>query len=181
MDNFNIEKEVWKDIPDFEGFYQVSDKGRVRSLDREVWSEKRGVFYSQKGRVLKLSNVHGYSKITLWKNGKPLTMRVHRLVAEALIPNPKELDCVNHKDENKSNNRIENLEWCTQRYNVNYGENSNIRPVVATHVLTGKKTTYPSIVEASRLGDFDHTCISNVCNGRRKTHKNHYWNYLEEV
>ena len=181
MDNFNIEEEVWKDISGFEGYYQVSNKGRVRSLDRKVWSEKRGAFYSHKGKVLKLTESRGYLHITLRKNYKPITMQVHRLVAEAFIPNPKNLEYINHKDENKNNNRLENLEWCTPKYNVYYGENSRIRPVMATNISTGKQTTYPSIMEAARSGGFNQSTISNVCKGGRKKHGNHYWKYLEEV
>ena len=181
MDNFNIEEEVWKDIPDFEGFYQVSDKGRVRSLDREVWSEKRGAFYSRKGKVLKPMESEGYLNVTVWKNCKPIIKGTHRLVAETFIPNPEKLEYVNHKDENKKNNMLENLEWCTPKYNVYYGENSVVRPIVATNVITGKKTTYPSMREAERIGGFKHSNISAVCKGERKTHKNHYWQYLEEV
>ena len=181
MDKFNIEKEVWKDISGFEGYYQVSDKGRVRSLDRKVWSEKRGTSYSRKGDVLKPINTDGYHYVILSKFGEYAHKRVHRLVAEAFIPNPKKLNYVNHKDENKHNNMLENLEWCTPKYNVYYGENSKVRPVIATNMLTGEQTTYPSMREAARLGGFNQSSISLACKGKLKTHGYHYWQYLEEV
>ena len=181
MDNFNIEKEVWKDICGFEGFYQVSDLGRVRSLDRKTWSEKRGTFYSQKGKVIRPYNSRGYRYVPLSKNGETTKVSVHRLVAEAFIPNPKKLEYVNHKDENKSNNMLGNLEWCTAKYNTYYGENSRIRPVMAINVTTGEKTIYQSMAEAERIGGFRYTNISAVCRGRVRTHKGHYWKYLEEV
>ena len=181
MDNFNIEKEVWKDISGFEGYYQVSDKGRVRSLDRKVWNANNNTFNSIKGRTLKPGNVNGYKLVVLNKGGKRTSVKVHRLVAEAFIPNPKRLEYVNHKDENKSNNRLGNLEWCTAKYNVYYGENSRTRPVISTNILTGEQTTYPSTWEAARLGGFTQTHISSACRGKLKTHKGHYWQYLEEV
>jgi len=181
MDNFNIEEEVWKDISGFEGYYQVSNLGRVRSLDRKFWSEKRGTFCSNEGRVLKLRESRGYLNITLHKKYKPITRLVHRLVAEAFIPNPKNLEYVNHKDENKSNNRLENLEWCTAKYNSYYGENSRTRPIIGTNILTGEQTTYPSIMEAARSGGFNQSTISSVCKGKRNKHGGHYWQYLEEV
>ena len=181
MDNFNIEEEVWKDVYSFEGYYQVSNLGRVRSLDRKFWSEERGHEYSIKGKVLKPYDVNDYRVIMLSKNGKNTNMRVHRLVAEAFIPNPNNLEYVNHKDENKSNNRLENLEWCTAKYNTYYGENSRIRPVVSTNISTGEQTIYPSLREAGRLGGFNQSAICLVCKGERKTHKGHHWKYLEEV
>lgn len=181
MDNFNIEEEVWKDVSGFEGYYQVSNLGRVRSLDRKVWNEKRGHFRSLKGRVLKPSNSREYSDVMLCKNCKPITMQVHRLVAGAFLSNPENLEYVNHKDENKSNNRLENLEWCTAKYNTYYGENSKIRPVMATNVHTGEQTKYQSMMEAVRLGGFNQSHISEVCAGKLKAHKGHYWQYLEEV
>lgn len=181
MDNFNIEEEVWKDISGFEGYYQVSNLGRVRSLYRETWSEKRNTFYSRKGKVLKPINTNGYHYVILRKNGEYTHKRVRRLVAGAFIPNPKKLEYINHKDENKKNNSLENLEWCTPKYNVYYGENSKVRPVIATNMFTREQTTYPSAREAARLGGFNQSSISLACKGKLKTHGYHYWQYLEEV
>ena len=102
--------EIWKDIPGYEGLYEVSNKGRVRS------------FHYGKERIMKLiSNSVGYYKISLFKGGLYKRMYVHRLVAQAFIPNPDELKEVNHKDENPGNNSVDNLEWCDHKYNMKYG------------------------------------------------------------
>ena len=120
-----MENEVWKDIAGWEGLYQVSSCSRVRSLD---WYQTRysrnGKEYLQlhKGRILKTRlNPHGYPYVNLYKDGKMTSKTLHRLVANAFIPNPDSLPCINHKDENPSNPSISNLEWCTLSYNVNYG------------------------------------------------------------
>ena len=104
---------IWKDIKGYEGKYQISNKGRVRSLDYKGTKKKK---------LLKAStNKEGYIQIRLYKNGKGKTYFVHRLVAEAFILNPNNYPVVNHKDENKSNNSVDNLEWCTVEYNNTYG------------------------------------------------------------
>jgi len=116
------EIEVWADIKNYEGCYQVSNLGRVRSLDRygvNNWGNAPRLF---KGRVLKPGiSGSGYQFVNLQKDGVSENARVHRLVAETFIPNPLGLEEVNHKDENKTNNRVDNLEWCDRVYNANYG------------------------------------------------------------
>lgn len=108
-----LPKRIWKDIPGFEGLYQVSNDGKVRSLNYNRTGKKQ---------ILKQSmDRGGYKMVQLWKNNKKETCKVHRLVAQTFIPNPNNWPQVNHKDENKSNNHISNLEWCTQEYNSNYG------------------------------------------------------------
>lgn len=106
-------KETWKPVKGYEGLYEVSDKGNVRSLNY------RGL----NGRVheLVLLDVKGYLKVNLWKDDEMKSHSVHRLVAEAFIPNPDGKPQVNHKDEVKSNNVVENLEWATSLENVNWG------------------------------------------------------------
>ena len=108
--------EEWKDIKGYEGLYQISNKGRVKSLGNNKTRK-------EKIRDGKIGN-RGYKKISLCKNGKEKKYSIHRLVAEAFLPNPDNLPVVNHKDENKLNNNVENLEWCTQAYNVNYSHNN---------------------------------------------------------
>lgn len=97
--------EIWKDIKDYEGLYQVSNLGRVKS----------------KRKILKAINSE-YLKVGLSKNGVQKTLTIHRLVAQAFIDNPNDYNFVNHKDENKHNNNLNNLEWCNNLYNVNYGK-----------------------------------------------------------
>lgn len=119
MEILNYLGEEWKDIKGYEGLYQVSNLGRVRSLSRYV---KHRTIYILKGKLLKQrTRGKGYLAVTLCKNSKLKHYYVHRLVAEAFIPNPNNLPQVNHKDENKSNNCVDNLEWCDDKYNTNYG------------------------------------------------------------
>ena len=106
--------EIWKDIKGYEGLYQVSNKGRIKSLNYRR-TGKEGIL---KGVPTK----YGYLMVTLYKKGeKPEHFSVHRLVAEAFIPNHDNLPEVNHIDENKENNHVKNLEWCDRKYNMNYG------------------------------------------------------------
>lgn len=106
--------EEWKDVPNYEGLYQVSNLGRIKSL-----RDKNG---KAREKILKLKlSKFGYYQICLCKNGKQKWYFVHRLVALAFIPNPNNLPQINHIDENKTNNYVENLEWCTSKYNSNYG------------------------------------------------------------
>lgn len=112
---------MWKDIKGYEGLYQVSTDGEVRSLDRYEKSKGNSTRL-RKGQIKTLSvDKDGYKKIGLWKNSKVKYFRVHRLVAETFIDNPNNLSEVNHIDEDKSNNCVDNLEWCDRKYNNNYG------------------------------------------------------------
>ena len=107
-----METENWKDIEGYEGLYQVSNLGRVKSLNyHRSWKEQ----------CLKPGKVCGYLYVILSKDGEVYGKYVHILVAEAFIPNPFNLPYVNHKDEVKTNNCVSNLEWCTAKYNTNYG------------------------------------------------------------
>ena len=100
--------EEWKNVIGYEGLYEVSNKGNVRNVRRNT--------------LLKLSKTnYGYIQVYLYKNGIRTGLKVHRLVAQAFIPNPDNLPEVNHKDENPINNSVNNLEWCDHKYNVNYG------------------------------------------------------------
>lgn len=102
------EREIWRDIENYKGIYQISNLGNLKNV--------------KTGKNFKISqNKFGYVEFCLRKNGKAKTIKCHRLVAEAFIPNPNKLPQVNHKDENKLNNRMDNLEWCDNKYNSNYG------------------------------------------------------------
>ena len=114
-------EEIWKDIIGYEGFYQVSSLGRVRSLDMYVKCGY-GSYRLRKGKVLSsVIKDNGYLQLKLYCNGKLYKKYVHRLVAQAFIPNPDNLPEVNHLDEDKTNNNVTNLEWCDHKYNLNYG------------------------------------------------------------
>lgn len=118
-------KESWKPIKGYEGYYEVSNLGRVRALSRIVPSVtkdgKPGKRTLKYHIVAQANCSNGYKQVTLSKNGKTRMHRVHRLVAEAFIRNPQGLPEVNHLDETRTNNRADNLEWCTHKYNNNYG------------------------------------------------------------
>lgn len=184
-----MKEEVWKDIEGYEGLYQVSNFGRVRSLDRYV--------NHPKGKVLKKSkiispgiNKHNYKYVTLSKSNNKKTFRVHRLVAEAFIPNPLNLPCVNHKDEDKTNNHVDNLEWCTYEYNINYGtrterhKNTIIpkkNPVLQLDLDGNIVNEFESLTEAYEKTGFYKTNISRVCKNlpKYKTYKGFKWKYKE--
>lgn len=149
------EHEEWRPINGYEGWYEVSNCGRVRSLDRTI-AYKDGHVHEYKGRLLKSgTDRDGYLLVSLHKNGKVKAGKVHRLVAQAFIPNPDKLPQVNHKNENKQDNRVSNLEWCSAKYNINYGS-GKWRKAESRHVpvcqrmLNGKLVaTYRSVTEAS--------------------------------
>ena len=168
-------KEIWKDKKDYEGLYMVSNWGRVKSI-------KFG-----KERILKLTkDKDGYLIVNLYKNNKSKTFKVHRLVAEAFLPNSYNLPQVNHKDENPQNNIVTNLEWCDAKYNNNYGtrnkrigkSNTNgkrSKPVLQ-YTLDGKFVReWESYRECKRNG-FNH--VSECCRGKRKSCGGFIWRYI---
>ena len=125
-----MDKEIWKDIPNYEGLYQASNLGNVRSLDKIVNAGNQfGCKFkiTKKGKVLKQHiNKYGYKRVTLIVDNKAKNFQSHRLIAQTFIPNPNNLPQVNHKDENKLNNKVENLEWCDSCYNINYGNRNKL-------------------------------------------------------
>lgn len=131
---------VRKPIKGYEGYYEVDPFGRVYSVDRIVPVEDNGRSYNKplKGKQMKQSlHTKGYKTVSLTKDGKTKTCYVHRAVAEAFIDNPDDLPFINHKDEDKTNNFADNLEWCTNEYNLNYGTARKRQ----SRALKGKKHT----------------------------------------
>lgn len=175
--------EEWKDIKGFENTHQISNMGRIRTKDRYVYNGKRFIA----GKVIKpILCTNGYYEIHLWVNGKRTARLLHRTVAEAFIPNPYNFPEINHKDENIANNCADNLEWCTSKYNANYGTR-NIRMVkekylkpVAKIGLNGEIVKcYKSISEATRDNGADISSLIRVCKGRQKTCVGYKWAYLK--
>lgn len=174
---------VWKDIPGYEGFYQVSNEGYVRSLDRTIYCTRGNIEYSYdvEGVVLTPSkDSYGYAIVSLSKNGSSKKKKVHRLVGEAFIENPENLPLINHKDENTMNNEATNLEWCTPMYNNVYGnrikkivEKNSIK-VKGTNIETGEVIFFESAREAGRSG-FSPGNITNCCLGKLSRHKGYKW------
>lgn len=127
--------EEWRPVVGYEGLYEVSNTGQVRSFDRYV-KYSNGRIHLHKGKVLSPSiRTDGYLVVVLSCNGKHKMCLVHRLVTEAFIPNTDNLPQVNHKDEDKTNNSVENLEWCDNKYNMNYGTRK--RRVIETKIEKG--------------------------------------------
>ena len=156
------DSEVWKDIAGYEGLYKVSDKGNVYSVERK---DSRGNKCG--GRTLKPRyDKDGYLRVTLYKDGKEKKKVIHRLVAEAFIHNPNKYPEVNHKDENKSNNELSNLEWCTRKYNANYGtlKERLSKKIRAVNVETGEVVKFNSTQEAGRKG-YAGGRVSEACRG----------------
>lgn len=179
------ENEVWKDIAEYEGFYQVSNRGNVRSVAR-----RGSQGYRRRGLMLKPGYTsRGYLQVNLSENGKSKTRTVHRLVAETFLPNPNGLSQVNHRDEDKDNNNVENLEWCTSEYNNRYGTRA-IKKVRAVNIKTGEVVKFNSLIEAKRKG-YAVNKVSMVCRGVYKTdtgklvggdgrtYRGHRWSYEE--
>lgn len=165
---------VWKDIQGYEGYYQINNIGEVRSLDRHI-THSNGSRFRYKGRMMTpWINSSGYYEIRLSKNGNTKSLKVHRLVAIAFIPNPHGLPEVNHKNEIKTDNYVGNLEWCTSEYNINYGKRSvkakksitNSKGVscVAIRISDGTTREFESIREASRSLDIKREQIRAVLN-----------------
>lgn len=187
-----MENEEWRDVVGYEGFYEVSNMGRVRSVKRFV--NGRWGLRPFKGVVLKTSNRTKGSKfspfyyqgVNLHKNGEAKNMHVHRLVAEAFIPNPYNFPIVNHIDENPSNNRAENLEWCTQKQNQNHGTLPERRRQlgyrkVNQYTLDGSFVKqYQSVIDASIAMGVVHSSISNACKGYSGTSGGYLWRYANQ-
>lgn len=173
--------EVWKPIKGYEGSYEVSNLGNVRSLDRYAYSERWKGNRLIKGHILKPSKTtNGYLRLELTnKEGKGKKYMVHILVAEAFILNPNKYEQINHKDENKSNNDVSNLEWCTAKYNINYGTWKQRHFVkVGQYSLDGQLlNTYNSETETAKYG-FNPSCISKCINNRINSHKGYLWRYI---
>ena len=199
---FILMEEIWKDIEGYEGYYQVSNLGRVKSLGFDKW---------HKGKVLKQSfdGKGNYLFVGLHKNGKTKQRNVHRLVAETFIPNPDNLPCVNHINEVKTDNRAINLEWCTIEYNSNYGNakknmidsrrknndqeeiNRKIKETkrkngslscekpVAQYTMGGTLvSTYDSATDAERKTGISRGGIQRCCIGKYSQAKGFIWRYI---
>ena len=166
------EEEIWCPIKGYEGLYEVSDQGRVRSLK------------SGKERILKPQrNTCGYLKFCLYKNGEHKMYLVHRLVAQTFIPNPNNLPEVNHKDEDKTNNKVSNLEFCDKKYNINYGtRNQMVSMKLSKPVLQYTKSgefvrEWKSIMDVQRNLGYYSQNISQCCTGKRKSANGYIWKF----
>ena len=165
-----VKMEIWKDIKGYEGKYQISSLGRVKSLKYNNTKESK---------LLHQSLINNYYSVCLWKQRKGKQYRIHRLVAEAFIPNPLHLPEVNHIDENKLNNNVDNLEWCSSKYNCNYGARNKKLSKPVQCVETG--IIYPSILNAGKQTGINYTHLGDVARGKRKTAGGYHWKYVKEI
>lgn len=170
--------EIWKPIAGYEGLYEVSNLGQVRSLPRK----------NVKGGIKSPTETKwGYLICPLWKNGKAKHCSVHRLVAEAFIPNPENKPTVNHIDCNRKNNRADNLEWATQSENVrhsvklgHYAESgAESKPVFQIERTGQFQNKFRSINEAARITGVSQQSISMCCNGKLKSAGGYLWKFAE--
>lgn len=167
--------ESWKPIKGFEDRYTVSDTGLV--------------FSKLSGRLLTPKvDRYGYEVVALSRNRKMWHATVHRLVAMTFIPNPHSLPCVNHKDENKRNNRVDNLEWVTVKENDNYGtrnqrmaESKKKRPIAQYDMSMNLIRIHPGVKDAHRNTGVNRNSIRDVCQKRRSSAGGYIWGYWEEV
>jgi hypothetical protein len=159
--------EIWKPIQGFEGLYEISNYGRVKSIG-SYNACKRGIMNP-------MVDLDGYLHVRLYNDGISKDISVHRLVAIAFIPNPNNYKYVNHKDENTMNNSVTNLEWCTNSYNLIY----SIGKKIAQYSKNGKLIkTFNSIADASREYNISTTNISKCCKGKRHSAGKYIWKYV---
>lgn len=187
-------EEVWKDIfyvdirtseiIDFRNQYQISNLGNVRSL-----IDNHG---KRQNKLLKQREKFGYLVVNLSKNGKHKDFKIHRLVAHMFIENNEHKKEVNHKDENKHNNNVANLEWCTAKENCNYGtrnerggknrkgnKNPRSQMVIGINIKTGQIIKY-DYIDLCKFDDFLPSKVSACCRKERKSHKGYKWYYLKD-
>lgn len=193
----NEHNEIWKTIDEYE-FYMVSNLGNVKSIERTVPHPraKSGVSIKRE-HLLKPNITHkGYLTVKLYNGNKAKSVVIHRLVAKAFIPNPYNLPQVNHIDENKTNNCVENLEWCTNDYNAHYGtaikrKSESIRNSEAHKAYSERRCkkvaqlddrnnilkVWKSVV-ATKNGGFCSDGVIACCKGRKQTYKGYKWQYI---
>lgn len=177
-------KEVWKDIPEFKGLYQASNLGRIKTLGNKSNHKKEMIM---KQRL----NYKGYYVITLCKNSKRSTNLVHRLIAQAFIPNPENLPQINHRNGIKTDNNINNLEWCTNSYNqleanrMGFCENRikkcievNRKPIIQYDLEGNIINKFISLREASNKTGLSYKSMSLCACGKTKTCGGYVWRYV---
>lgn len=186
-------QEIWKDIPNYEGLYQVSNLGNIKSLSKII-ERKNGYKLSIKERNIKkwLAN-NGYYMVSLWKNSKGKFITIHRLVAQAFLDNKTNLPCINHKDGNKLNNNINNLEWCSYGYNEKEAyklklkepfwlnkkgkDNCNSKKINQYDLYGNFIKTWNSLSDITRELKIHTSNISKCCKGKLKKTGGYIWKY----
>ena len=180
----NETSEVWRPVKGFEGVYEVSSLGRVKSLARVI--HRGSSDYSTRDRILTASLKNGYPFVSLTNGRRTRPEYVHRLVAEAFIPNTLGFPCVNHKDETRTNNSVENLEWCTREYNLKFGTarkrqsetlRNKSRRVTARDKSGRLVSIFRSPTDASESTGIDRSSIDKALHGHRPSAGGLVWSY----
>lgn len=208
IESISLPNEEWRDVVGYEGYYMVSNMGRIATLSHTVdfisiydGVEVKKTFKAKQCLRKLHQGKHGYMECTLRDSKRTKLMKVHRIVAEAFIPNPQSLPSVNHKDEDKTNNKVENLEWCTCLYNANYGtrnkrlktslsnahknglyENTykvGRKPIVGISLLDGTTIKFERSADLHEQG-FERHLVSKCCRNLRKDYKCYKWMFLSD-
>ena len=191
-------KEEWKTIPDWD-LYEISNLGRLRGKDRIV--NNHGGPYVRKSKLLKpAKDKYGYYTFCFNQNGKKKNIKIHRLVAECFIPNPENKPCVNHIDNNPSNNRVDNLELCTHQENTDWmitqgrfdrtpewldnlhkSQESTYKAVKGTNIATGETLYFNKLNSVNEMG-FQPSCVCNCCSNKNgiTQHHGYTWEYISQ-
>lgn len=179
-----FEQEEWRDIKGFEGLYMVSNLGRVKSLNRSARANTCGTRVVAERILNPSKSKSGYLLVVLCKNGMRFDRNIHRLVAESFINNNNKFTEINHKDENKLNNKVDNLEWCDRKYNANYGSGiqrcamQKWKPVRMISLEDGRIiTVFSSAKEAELRTGISRKTISSVCRCKTKTAGGYKWEF----
>ena len=180
-----MNEEIWKDIPNFDGLYQASNLGRIKSLKRIAKKEYRNNRIVKEKIMLGTKNQDGYLKVH-FKN-KELNINkglfIHRLIAMTFIPNPNSLPQINHKDGNKLNNNVDNLEWCTNLYNQQHAwknglhKSTKCKKIKQLDKNKNEIKKWNSITEASKYLGISASCIVECCKNKKRNAGGYRWEY----
>lgn len=177
----SMENEFYP-IPGYEGFYEINREGVVRSVDRIVLGGRGEYNRIAKGSVKKNTlRKNGYYAIGLWKNNVQKIENIHRILATIFIPNPNNLPGVNHIDGDKANNKLSNLEWCNQSYNVQHAYNTGLTSRNKKIVCVETGRIFNSASEAARFVKGYQSAISACARGERKKAYGYHWSFLNEL
>ena len=187
--------ELWREVPGYDGRYEVSNHGRVKSNDMVIFNHLTGNNNFRKGRVLSLQNRNGYLQVRLLMNGVGQTVKVHRLVAESFVKKEKGCNVVNHLDGDKTNNKSENLEWTTVKGNVRHAWDMGLNrfsedqrrrqkeklsiKIIGKNIKTGEVLQFDSAAECGRMLNTAKSKIRDCCNGKIEKLKGWVWYDLD--